>query len=64
MDRTQGIIIVIPNGCSHQELSVARVYAENGELPMDVYRRVCEAVNSRAELPHYAGSFGYVPALI
>ena len=64
MDRTQGIIIVIHGGCAHQNLSVARVYAEQGELPMDVYHRVCEAVGDCAELPHYAGSFGYAPALI
>ena len=55
-DNTASILIAVK--CPH-DVTFIRVYAEQGELPLDTYRRVCEAHEPGDTLPDYVSASGY-----
>lgn len=56
-DSSASIIIAVR--CGGHEPTFIRVYAGPGELPLDTYRRVCEAHEPGDALPDYVSASGY-----
>lgn len=53
--------ILIAVKCPH-DVTFIRVFAVKGELPLDTYRRVCEAHEPGDILPDYVSASGYPAA--
>lgn len=56
--------IIVAVKCETSPPTLIRVFAEPGDLPLDTYRRVCDAHAPGDELPEYVCAKGYPAAIV
>ena len=56
--------IIVAVKCDDHPPTFLRIFAESGELPLDTYRRVCEAIEPGGQIPDFVCAEGYAAASV